>query len=192
MVPPPQEGRLVRSRRRLRAANTGRFSLFVVLFAFWSSPRSLEAQQLDNVLGVSSCATSACHGSAIPRTQTRILRNEFRTWLEEDSHSDAYYVLLGEDSRRIIANLQRFGSPIESAQTSAVCLDCHATSQDRSHVTEGVSYESCHGAARAWIDRHDEVSSPEEISELGMVRPGNRKHEPMSACRATLEQRNDS
>ena len=140
-----------------------------MLFALWSSPRGLEAQQLDNVLGVSSCATSACHGSAIPRTQTRILRNEFRTWLEEDSHSDAYDVLLGEDSRQIIRNLQGFGSPIESAETSAVCLDCHATSQDRSHVTDGVSCESCHGGARAWIDRHDEVSSPEEALALGMV-----------------------
>jgi hypothetical protein len=146
-----------------------KLGLLVLLFLLSAWQSSLEAQQADNLLGVSSCAAAACHGSAIPRAETRILRNEYRTWLENDPHSDAYDVLLTASSRQIVANMQRFGSPIESAHTSAVCLDCHATISSPADPTEGVSCESCHGPAGNWIVRHDEVATLEERAELGMT-----------------------
>lgn len=169
MLPFSQDSGRTLSGKHFTVSGGGSFSLLFLLFLLPPWPPGLEAQQADGLLGVSSCAASTCHGSAIPRTQTRILRNEYRTWLEEDAHSDAYAVLLTAPSTEIVANLRRFGSPIESAHTSAVCLDCHATNQNQAEVTEGVSCESCHGPGRNWIDNHDAVSSPEQRAELGMV-----------------------
>ncbi|HEV2183202.1 MAG TPA: hypothetical protein VGR39_05915, partial [Candidatus Acidoferrales bacterium] len=46
-------------------------------------------------VGAGGCSAPACHGSVRPMTQTRILQNEYSTWVTQDKHSRAYSVLSG-------------------------------------------------------------------------------------------------
>ncbi len=50
-----------------------------------------------------------------------------------------------------------------SIKRNDICVDCHYTSQaesDLPRVVEGVSCESCHGAARDWIAIHSDYGGP--------------------------------
>ncbi len=50
-----------------------------------------------------------------------------------------------------------------SIKRNDICLDCHYTSQaeqDLARVVAGVSCESCHGAARDWINVHSDYGGP--------------------------------
>ena len=38
-------------------------------------------------LGVASCASSTCHGGAVPAVGGNVLLNEAVTWLEQDKHA---------------------------------------------------------------------------------------------------------
>ena len=83
----------------------------------------------------------------------------------------------------------------------AFCVDCHYTQQQaegrsRARTIAGVSCESCHGAAREWLDVHNNfgttaggekatetTESPEhkrmrlqQTAELGMIRPDRPYH----------------
>jgi len=99
-------------------------------------------------LGVVTCASSLCHGSASPWKDAHILQNEYITWSRVDKHATrAYAVLFDERSRRIARNLGLAQPPHEAK----LCLDCHAydppaaTRGERFKVSDGVSCEACHG-----------------------------------------------
>jgi hypothetical protein len=51
----------------------------------------------------------------------------------------------------------------------SLCINCHATAQqaaDKTHlISNGISCESCHGAAGDWMKRHGEFSDKEEGEE---------------------------
>ncbi len=51
----------------------------------------------------------------------------------------------------------------------SLCINCHATAQkseDKTHlISNGISCESCHGAAADWMKRHGEFSDKEEGEE---------------------------
>ena len=102
-----------------------------------------------------SCASSGCHGSPSPVTNGAISQNEYTTWIENDKHTEAYEVLLSEDSRLIARNLN-----IEEAHEAGVCLDCHSYNVDQERraatfdISEGVTCEACHGAASEWLGSH--------------------------------------
>jgi hypothetical protein len=108
-------------------------------------------------LGVSSCASSHCHGSAKPRSSTPVLQNEFFTWYKRDNHSKAYRSLLTAEAIAIASHLD-IGAPEKAHQ----CLQCHATNApkemqgERFTTSDGVGCESCHGAAGNWIKSHVE------------------------------------
>src|SRR2546422_1109423 len=54
--------------------------------------------------GPGSCSSTSCHGSLTPVDGSRILQNEFSTWVAKDKHSKAYRVLtedLGVQMARI-------------------------------------------------------------------------------------------
>ena len=56
-------------------------------------------------LGVASCATSFCHGSASKRSENNVFQNEYHTWLKGgDKHSGAYRLLLDKPAKRIARN----------------------------------------------------------------------------------------
>ena len=108
-------------------------------------------------LGVGSCSSPVCHGAVSQRDGTRVLQNEYFTWSEHDAHAGAYDLLTNRQSQRIAANLG-----LGNAHEADVCLDCHATNVpaaargERFQIDDGVSCEACHGAAKDWIETHDD------------------------------------
>lgn len=133
-------------------------------------------------LGVSSCASSNCHGSAHPRATTPVLQNEFFTWFKRDKHAKAYQSLLSNEAKRMALHLG-----IAAPEKEKVCLNCHATNAptelrgERFSIADGVGCESCHGAAEHWIQSHVERDS----THAKNVEKGMRDLVPPRA-RATL------
>jgi hypothetical protein len=129
--------------------------------------------------GAGSCAASACHGGieAVPENVSFAKRNEHTTWLTSDPHAEAYNVLFSERSKSIAKNL---GEAFGEAHKAPRCLACHSTvavepsqGDDRleSIQRDGVSCESCHGAAGGWIGEHTTNGwpslSPDQKAERG-------------------------
>ena len=102
-------------------------------------------------VGSIGCKSSSCHGGAGPK------RSQYITWSQKDFHTKAYAVLLNSRSERIAESLG-----IGGAQSSARCTVCHSPLQSvaPSRLThsaqpdEGVSCETCHGAAGGWLRGH--------------------------------------
>ncbi len=122
-------------------------------------------------VGPGSCAASACHGSISPRNTTKVLQNEYSTWVTEDSHARAYNSLKGPLGRQMSAILK-----IGPAENAPKCLVCHALSVSAAEhgrdfdVSEGVSCESCHGPASAWLGPHIQPTAKHaDMVRLGLV-----------------------
>jgi len=121
--------------------------------------------------GPGSCASSSCHGSIQPRSENRVLQNEYSTWVVKDKHSRAYSALTGSVGERMASILG-----LGKAETTPKCLACHALDvppAERARtfeLSEGVSCESCHGPASGWLGPHTERDWAHEKSlRLGMV-----------------------
>lgn len=106
-------------------------------------------------VGPGSCSAVACHGGIQPRSVTKVLQNEYSTWVTEDKHARAFRVLTEPLARQMSKTLK-----IGPADKTHRCLVCHALSVEPAHrardfdVAEGVSCESCHGPASAWLGPH--------------------------------------
>lgn len=117
-------------------------------------------------IGPGSCAATSCHGSVKPVAGSRILQNEYSTWILQDKHSRAYQALTGDVGERMVRIL-KLGDKAEESQK---CLACHAlsvTSEQRGRpfeIAEGVSCENCHGPASAWLGPHTTRDWPHEKS----------------------------
>src|SRR5215813_13089878 len=72
-------------------------------------------------IGPGSCAATSCHGSVKPVAGSRILQNEYSTWILQDKHSKAYQALTGEIGERM-ARILKLGTKAEEAPK---CLACH-------------------------------------------------------------------
>jgi len=123
-------------------------------------------------IGPGSCAATSCHGSVKPIAGSRILQNEYSTWIIQDKHSRAYQALTGDIGERM-ARILKLGAKAENAPK---CLACHALNpppEQRGRafeISEGVSCENCHGPASAWLGPHTTRSWPHEKSvALGMA-----------------------
>jgi hypothetical protein len=116
-----------------------------------------QAGQAARYTGPGSCASSACHGSVTPRSENRVLQNEYSTWIVKDKHSKAYASLKGTVGERMAAILD-----VGKAESAPKCLACHALdvpAAERARtfdLSEGVSCENCHGPAAAWLGPHTE------------------------------------
>jgi len=122
-------------------------------------------------IGPGSCAATSCHGSVKPIAGSRILQNEYSTWIVKDKHSHAYQALTGDIGERI-ARILKLNTKAEEAPK---CLACHAlytTPEQRGRpfeLSDGVSCENCHGPASAWLGSHTTRDWPHEKSvALGM------------------------
>jgi hypothetical protein len=117
-------------------------------------------------IGPGACAATSCHGSVKPVAGSRILQNEYSTWILQDKHSRAYQALTGDIGERM-AGILKLGA---KAEESPKCLACHAlytTLEQRGRpfeISEGVSCESCHGPASAWLGPHATRGWPHEKS----------------------------
>jgi hypothetical protein len=155
------------------------FPQALVLCLFVASPARSGAQDSlppgqAKYIGPGSCAATACHGSVKPVAESRILQNEYSTWILKDKHARAYQALTGELGERM-AGILGLGA---KAEESPKCLACHAlyaAPGERGRpfaIAEGVSCENCHGPAQAWLGQHTERDSPEKHARslaLGMA-----------------------
>jgi len=122
-------------------------------------------------LGPASCAASQCHGATVANDEYNVSLNEYTVWSRRDPHSQAYTVLLGDESKEIARKL---GLP--NAHEQDVCLDCHTDNVpsemrgDRFQIEDGVGCEACHGGAEKWIGVHDDdpLTGRQDSLELGM------------------------
>jgi outer membrane murein-binding lipoprotein Lpp len=137
-----------------------------------SSPSARAPAESEQYIGPGSCAATSCHGSVKPVAGSRILQNEYSTWIIKDKHSRAYQALTGEIGERI-ARILKLNSKAEDAPK---CLACHALyvpQEQRGRpfeLTDGVSCENCHGPASAWLGPHTTRDWAHEKSvALGMV-----------------------
>jgi hypothetical protein len=144
-----------------------------VLFAAIANSQDSKGAEA-KYIGPGSCAATACHGSVKPVAESRILQNEYSTWILKDRHARAYQALTGDVGERM-ARILKLGSKSEEAPK---CLACHAlyTAPEQRgrpfEITEGVSCENCHGPAQAWLGQHTERESPEKHARslaLGMA-----------------------
>jgi hypothetical protein len=117
---------------------------------FAKEPRQIRETE-GAFVGSTGCKSSSCHGGAGPK------RSQYITWSQKDFHTKAYAVLLNARSERIAEGLG-----IAGAQSSARCTVCHSPLQSvapsrlerTAHLDEGVSCETCHGAAGSWLRGH--------------------------------------
>lgn len=97
------------------------------------------------VLGNESCVK--CHAA------------EIDVW-RRTPHAETFTTLHRKPDAHAIAS--KLG--LQSVKHGGRCVDCHYTTQvDMAHhvqVISGVSCESCHGAARDWIDIHSDYGGP--------------------------------
>jgi cytochrome c554/c'-like protein len=139
--------------------NASNSCLFRVAICAWcmACPALLSAQNESiKYIGPGSCAATSCHGSVKPIAGSRILQNEYSTWIIQDKHSRAYQALTGDVGERM-ARILKLGAKAEEAPK---CLACHALNpppQQRGRafdISEGVSCENCHGPASGWLGPH--------------------------------------
>src|SRR2546427_11385404 len=88
-------------------------------------PAALSAQkEPSKYIGPGSCAATSCHGSVKPVAGSRILQNEYSTWIIKDKHSRAYQAVTGDVGERM-ARILKLGAKAEEAPK---CLACHVLS----------------------------------------------------------------
>lgn len=93
-----------------------------------------------NVRGPEACGE--CH------------KNEVQAW-QLTPHFTTFNEMHRRPEARAIAD--KLG--ISRIKSESLCLNCHYTSKEIDHesqVIAGISCESCHGAAKAWIDVHND------------------------------------
>src|ERR1700723_4053710 len=125
----------------------------------------VQLPQAPQYTGPGSCAPATCHGSVSQRKDNRVLQNEYSTWIVKDKHSKAYASLQGNVGERMAAILG-----VGKAESAPTCLACHALDVPAAQrartfdLSEGVSCESCHGPAAAWLGPHTESDWTHEKS----------------------------
>ena len=103
-------------------------------------------------LGAPSCGSSGCHGGGGAK------QNQFLVWSVKDFHSQRPTATLTTARSKQIADALEIKDPTADAR----CTTCHAPLHDvpenlrgeNFKVSEGVSCESCHGAAENWLRSH--------------------------------------
>jgi Cytochrome c554 and c-prime len=139
--------------------------LGVAMFGWWrhALTDSASAQVLaprtsplaPQFMGAGSCASAACHNANFTHGD---LGSEYTTWITRDRHARAYEILFADRSKTIQKNL----AAKLPAHQDMRCLRCHVTpdldpSAEKKAPyfrTDGVSCESCHGAAEKWLNVH--------------------------------------
>ena len=103
-------------------------------------------------LVANSCANSSCHGGGGQN------QNQFLVWSLKDFHSQRPAATLMTARAKQIADALQ----IKDATADARCTTCHAPLHEVPEnwrgedfkASEGVSCESCHGAAENWLRSH--------------------------------------
>jgi len=138
----------------MRRALAGACALLAGL-ALSSLAAAQQAESGRKHLGVATCAASVCHGKIAAQPDGHVGQNEYRIWTQDDRHAQAYHALEQPLAKRIAASLG-----LGSATTETLCLDCHTDHVakerrgPRFQLSDGVTFEACHGGAETWIESH--------------------------------------
>ncbi len=119
--------------------------------------RSIRPKSKHRTLGPGSC--SGCHGP----------QNEW--WFGHAHYRSADPFFDGAAANLQIARLYGVKTS-EITRGKNICMDCHGTvisGKESRDVLDGVSCESCHGAAADWLEPHKD----ETDKQLGRRRPGH-------------------
>lgn len=139
----------------------------VLMVACLPAAAGLPEDDANTHMGVATCASSQCHGSAVAREGSSVLQNEYVTWTQSDPHSRAFDSLSSELSLRMA---RRLG--LQSASTADICLDCHADNVpaarrgEKFQLSDGVGCEACHGGAQNWLATHDNAPAVKHADNL--------------------------
>jgi hypothetical protein len=135
-----------------------------------AEPSTLPHERDAKFLGVETCGSSQCHGSAEPWRNATVLMKERLIWQAHDPHAKAYASLAGEAGKNIAT---RLGLP--DATQADECLVCHATQVPIAQrgpqftLEAGVGCESCHGPGGSFLATHVQVTSQHASNiEAGM------------------------
>lgn len=125
----------------------------------------------DSLPGWSSCSNTNCHGAA----SGPVFRQSFGLWASRDPHAGAYWVLFGDESRRMVGKLSPRTTQGHDYRdyVDKHCAVCHASliSSDTSADDEApeftlaspdVGCSSCHGDATNWLEDHFKPSAQEK------------------------------
>jgi len=119
-----------------------------------------QATETDNISGEIACDPTKVLG---PDSCTKCHEQEVRQW-QQTPHFATFDSLHRKPEAKQIAD--RLG--LSSIKRNDTCIACHYTQQevdDRVRVIAGVSCESCHGAARDWLDLHADYGGPNATKE---------------------------
>ncbi len=140
---------------------------------------------IGQLTGANSCAASSCHGGG--RVSEDLSFAASQVWQRRDPHARAWQVLTQPLALEMVRKLAVPGSEPIPATEDGRCLNCHATTErpyellpdvgvrvaEAVHHRDGVSCESCHGAASGWLAEHTTAEwrgySTERKSELGFI-----------------------
>src|ERR1700737_5176383 len=77
-------------------------------------------KEAQKYIGPGSCAETSCHGSVKPVEGSRVLQNEYSTWIIKDKQSRAYQALTTEVGERM-ARILKLGAKAEEAPKVLGC-----------------------------------------------------------------------
>lgn len=158
-----------------------------------------DPRDVSQLVGVSSCAASGCHGGSKPLPGSTepdaqaAWRSSYVVWATSDPHARAYQTLKSPASEAIVRKLARKSADEKFDMTAIIevsCTGCHATATPinpgqlvghppaetarlQSIAADGIGCESCHGPAKKWLGEHFTVRTAERLS----VRAGVAKSE---------------
>jgi hypothetical protein len=121
-----------------------------------------------SLVGAGSCTSSGCH--AAPLEGHAPWQTAYTVWATRDPHARAHAVLREPLAERIVAAVAARdpSRPQPPAHKNMACVGCHATARGP-RAGEGVSCESCHGPAGAWLVAHTAKGWKTGGNTLGMV-----------------------
>lgn len=166
--------------------NLAAFLLFLTASA--RGEELLSAPRAPKFLGASSCASSSCHGGGGQR------QNQFHVWSLRDFHSQRPFATLTTARSKQIAEVLQIKDPANESR----CTSCHAPLREvpearrgeAFRMSEGVSCESCHGAAENWLRGHtrpDWTHADRTFAGMRDVKNLYVRANTCAACHQTVE-----
>ncbi len=140
----------------MRESNRFRKMIWLVsVLILDASGSPLHAAETDRISVAIQCDPAKVVGSD---TCTKCHENEMRVW-HETPHFATFDTLHRKPEAKAIADKLGLGS----VKRNETCVKCHYTQQQvdtRVRVVSGVSCESCHGAAKEWLELHADYGGP--------------------------------
>ena len=143
----------------------------------------LPADRDARFLGVDTCGSSECHGSAEPWRNATVWMRERRIWDAHDSHAKAYASLGSDAGQRIAKNLG-----LADATQAPECLVCHSTyvpaaqRGPKFRLDAGVGCESCHGPGGSFLRAHVQVTSRHQTNIAAGMFPTTNPEARAALC----------